>query len=106
MRCAVSVATPAARAEEDAFLREALANATRADNENLFLIDFFLERRPQPQRALEIAEREAAKRRDPGTLQRLARALERNGRGEEAARIEAEATRPLLERPATTAQQS
>lgn len=48
------------RAQEDAFLREALANQERPDNENLFLVDFFLERRPDPPRALAIAEREAS----------------------------------------------
>ena len=42
------------------FEREALANVERADNENQFLVDFFLDRRPDPARALEIAEREAA----------------------------------------------
>jgi len=63
-----------ARAEEDAFLREALANRERPDNENLFLVDFFLDRRPDPPRALAIAEREASRRGDPATLERLARA--------------------------------
>ena len=92
-----------AREQEDAFLREALANAERADNENLFLVDFFLDRRPDPARALAIAQREAAKRRDPGTLERLARSLARNGRSEEARRIEREAKRALLPRTAQAA---
>ncbi|HEX5067810.1 MAG TPA: hypothetical protein VFY49_16945 [Myxococcota bacterium] len=63
-----------ARAEEDTFLREALANQARADNENLFLVDFFLDRRPDVPRALAIAEREASRRRDPATRERLERA--------------------------------
>jgi tetratricopeptide (TPR) repeat protein len=63
-----------AREQESAFEREALANTQRADNENVFLVDFYLDRRPDPARALEIAEREAARRQDPGTLARLARA--------------------------------
>jgi predicted Zn-dependent protease len=63
-----------ARAEEQRFEREALANVERADNENLFLVDFYLDRRRDPALALALAEREAARRRDPATLERLARA--------------------------------
>ena len=47
-------------------------------------------------RALALAEREAARRRDPGTLERLARALARNGRSTEARAVENEARRALL----------
>jgi tetratricopeptide (TPR) repeat protein len=68
-----------AHAAEDRFEREALANASRPDNENHFLVDFYLDRRPDPPRALEIARREAARRADPATLARLDRALARNG---------------------------
>ena len=64
-----------AREQEGAFLREALAHVERPDNENLFLVDFYLDRRPDPARAL--AEREASRRRDPATLERLARARAR-----------------------------
>ena len=68
-----------ARAAEDRFERAALANLESADNENHFLVDFYLDRRPDPPRALEIARLEATRRADPATLARLARALERNG---------------------------
>jgi tetratricopeptide (TPR) repeat protein len=66
-----------AREQEDAFLREALTHVERPDNENLFLVDFYLDRRPDPARALALAEREASRRRDPATLERLARARAR-----------------------------
>ena len=68
-----------AREQEEAFLREALPHVDRPDNENLFLVDFYLDRRPDPARALALAEREASRRRDPATLQRLARARARVG---------------------------
>jgi tetratricopeptide (TPR) repeat protein len=67
-----------ARAEEDRFEREALANQAKSDNENGFLVDFYLDRRPDPARALAIAEREAKVRPDPPTLERLARARARS----------------------------
>jgi tetratricopeptide (TPR) repeat protein len=67
-----------ARAQEDRFEQEALANQGKSDNENVFLVDFYLERRPDPARALAIAEREAKLRPDPPTLERLARARARN----------------------------
>jgi tetratricopeptide (TPR) repeat protein len=66
-----------AREQEEAFLREASTHVERPDNENLFLVDFYLDRRPDPARALALAEREAARRRDPATLERLARARAR-----------------------------
>ncbi len=75
-----------ARAAEDAFEREALANVDAADNENAFLVDFYLDRRPDPERALALARREAARRRDAPTLERLARALARNDLGTESIR--------------------
>lgn len=68
-----------ARAAEDTFEREALENLERADNENVYLVDFYLDRRPDPARALEIARLEAARRPDPPTLARLARALRATG---------------------------
>jgi tetratricopeptide (TPR) repeat protein len=68
-----------ARAAEDRFEQAALANVGSADNENHFLVDFYLDRRPDPPRALEIARLEAARRADPATLARLDRALARNG---------------------------
>ncbi|MGH9381871.1 MAG: tetratricopeptide repeat protein [Thermoanaerobaculia bacterium] len=70
-----------AREAEDRFERTALANVDQPDNENLFLVDYYLDRRPNPSRALAIARREAARRPDPPTLERLARA-ERRHRGE------------------------
>ncbi len=76
-----------ARAAEDEFEREALENVARADNENLHLVDFYLDRRPDPARALEIARAEAQRRPDAPTLARLARALERNGDAPEARQV-------------------
>ena len=66
-----------AREQEETFLQEALSHVERPDNENLFLVDFYLDRRPDPARALALAEREASRRRDPATLERLARARAR-----------------------------
>lgn len=63
-----------ARAAEDTFLRGALAHVDRFDNENLHLVDFYLDRRPDPERAYAIARREAKRRPDPPTLARLERA--------------------------------
>jgi tetratricopeptide (TPR) repeat protein len=67
-----------ARAQEDEFEKEALANQGKSDNENVFLIDYYLDRRPDAARALAIAEREAKVRPDPPTLERLARARARS----------------------------
>ena len=78
-----------ARQAEDAFERAALANLTRADNENIHLVDFYLDRRPDPERALEIARAEAKRRPDTATLERLARALEHNGLADEARALRA-----------------
>lgn len=72
---------------EDRFERLALADSRRADNENHDLVLFYLERRPDPARALAIARREARIRRDVHTLDRLAWALYRNGRVRAAARL-------------------
>jgi tetratricopeptide (TPR) repeat protein len=73
---------PEAREEEARFEREALFNQERSDNENVFLVDYYLDRRPDPARALAIAEREATRRPDPPTLERLARARQRSGEAE------------------------
>jgi tetratricopeptide (TPR) repeat protein len=67
-----------ARAAEDAFEAAALENLEKPDNENIFLVDFYLDRRPDPLRALEIAQLEAARRPAPATLERLARARQRS----------------------------
>jgi tetratricopeptide (TPR) repeat protein len=67
----------AAREQEQRFEREALANQEQSDNENVFLVDYYLDRRPDPPRALAIALREAKRRPDPPTLERLARARAR-----------------------------
>ncbi|HKB06959.1 MAG TPA: tetratricopeptide repeat protein [Candidatus Polarisedimenticolia bacterium] len=76
-----------AAAAEDRFESLALENTGRADNENHDLVLFYLERRPDPGRALAIARREAARRRDVHTLDRLAWALFNNGRQRAAARL-------------------
>jgi tetratricopeptide (TPR) repeat protein len=68
-----------ARSAEDAFERAALANVGEPDNENVFLVDFFLDRRPDPARALEIARIEAQRRPDRATLERLERAIRHSG---------------------------
>jgi tetratricopeptide (TPR) repeat protein len=76
-----------ARAAEDTFERLALANVDNPDNENHDLVLYYLERRPDPARALAIARLEATRRQDIHTLDRLAMALEANGRHHEAARL-------------------
>jgi tetratricopeptide (TPR) repeat protein len=73
-----------ARLAEAAFEHAALQNVASADNENLQLVDFYLERRPDRARALEIARAEAERRPDAPTLERLARALEQNDLADEA----------------------
>ncbi|MEX2206323.1 MAG: tetratricopeptide repeat protein, partial [Myxococcota bacterium] len=79
-----------ARAAEEEFERAAAANVTHPDNENNHLVDFYLDRRPDPERALEIARAEAKRRPDAPTLERLARALQRNGFVEEARAVRAD----------------
>lgn len=78
-----------AREQETLFEQEALANRERPDNENLHLVDFYLDRRPAPQRALAIAKREAARREDVATLGRLARAYQATGDAERARALRA-----------------
>ena len=56
-------------------------------NENHDLVLFYLDRRPDSGRALAIARREAGRRRDVQTLDRLAWALFKNGRTRAAARL-------------------
>src|SRR5262245_29888905 len=77
----------AARAAEDRFEALALENSDKADNENHDLVLFDLERRSVPERALAIARREAGRRRDVQTLDRLAWALFKTGRTRAAARL-------------------
>src|SRR6185295_17742551 len=76
-----------ARAAEDRFETLALENTGKADNENHDLVLFYLERRPDPRRALAMARSEAGRRRDVQTLDRLAWALFKNGRGRAASRL-------------------
>jgi len=76
-----------ARRAEERFEEMALANQSLPDNENHDLVLFYLERRPDPPRALDIARHEAAIRRDVPTMDRLAWALHRNGRTGEARRL-------------------
>jgi tetratricopeptide (TPR) repeat protein len=68
-----------ARRAEERFEAIALANRSLPDNENHDLVLFYLERRPDPPRALAIARREASIRKDVPTMDRLAWALYRNG---------------------------
>jgi len=79
-----------ARAAEERFEALALQDTEKADNENHDLVLFYLERRPDPRRALAIARREAHRRRDIHTLDRLALALLKNGRPRAAIRLETE----------------
>ena len=66
----------AAREAEDEFERRALLKVTSPDSENLFLIDYYLLRRPEPARAVELARLEAARRAGPEGFERLAGAIE------------------------------
>ena len=77
-----------ARSAEGLFEALALENTFRSDNENHDLVLYYLERRDKPEKALEIARREARVRRDIHTLDRLALALHRNGRVRRARRLE------------------
>ena len=77
-----------ARAAEGLFESLSLANTLRNDNENHDLVLYYLERREEPAKALAIARREAGVRRDIHTLDRLALALQSNGRIRKARRLE------------------
>ena len=72
---------------ESTFERKALENVALADNENHDLVLYYLERRPDPSKALSIAQREAVRRRDIHTMDRLAVALAAEGHPRRAARI-------------------
>jgi tetratricopeptide (TPR) repeat protein len=77
---------PASRAEAD-FERLALGNLDKPDNENHDLVLYYLERRPDPPRALAIALREATRRKDIHTLDRLALALHACGENRRGRRL-------------------
>jgi tetratricopeptide (TPR) repeat protein len=76
-----------AQAAEDRFEAQAIRNSDGADNENHDLVLFYLDRRPDPARALALARHEAKARRDIHTLDRLAWALHRNGKSRAAERL-------------------
>ncbi|HEY3174815.1 MAG TPA: tetratricopeptide repeat protein [Candidatus Polarisedimenticolia bacterium] len=76
-----------ADAAEKLFETLASANIAKNDNENHDLVLYYLERRPDLKRALEIARMEARRRRDVHTLDRLALALHRSGRTRRARRL-------------------
>jgi len=77
----------AARASEDRFETLASANIGKHDNENHDLVLYYVERRPDPARALAIARRETTMRRDVHTMDRLALALDASGRRRAARRL-------------------
>ncbi len=79
-----------AAGQEAAFERMALEHVDAPDNENHDLVLFYLDRR-DPARALEIARREAGRRRDVQTLDRLAVALDACGHPAQARRVMREA---------------
>lgn len=66
------------------FERKSLAESTIADNSNHELIAYYIDHARQPEKALEIAEREIARRKDVFTLDCYAWALAANGRFAEA----------------------
>lgn len=76
-----------AREAEGRFERQALENVDKADNENHDLVLFYLERRPDPAKALSIARRESGRRQDIHTMDRLAVALAAGGHRRQAQRI-------------------
>lgn len=76
-----------AAGQEATFERMALEHADAPDNENHDLVLFYLGPRREPVRALEIARREAGRRRDVQTLDRLAVALEACGHPGRARRV-------------------
>src|SRR5262249_44151698 len=78
---------------ETTFERLALGNLSAADNENHDLVLFYLERRRDPQHALEIARLEATRRRDVHPLDRLAVALQAAGEERGARRVLRQALR-------------
>ena len=66
------------------FERKSLLETSRADNSNHELIFYYADYAKQPLRALEVAQREYARRHDVFTLDCYAWALHLNGRDEEA----------------------
>lgn len=76
------------------FERLALAETDGVDNANGELVRYYLEHADRPVEALEIAEREIARRRDVKTLEVYARALLANGRVAEAGAAIDEALAP------------
>ncbi len=66
------------------FERKSLLETNRADNSNHELIFYYADYANQPLKALEVAQREYARRRDVFTLDGYAWALHLNGRNEEA----------------------
>jgi tetratricopeptide (TPR) repeat protein len=76
------------KAEADAafheFEKKSLAETSIADNSNHELILYYADHAHQPQKALEVAQREFARRHDVYTLDCYAWALHANGQNEEA----------------------
>jgi tetratricopeptide (TPR) repeat protein len=72
---------------ESTFEHLALKNVENPDNENHDLVLFYLQRRPNPAKALSIARLEAGRRQDIHTLDRLALAMEATGAKGQAARL-------------------
>jgi len=66
------------------FERKSLLETNRADNSNRELIFYYADDAPQPLKALEVAEREFARRHDVYTLDSYAWALHVNSRNQEA----------------------
>lgn len=66
------------------FERKSLAESAKADNSNHELIFYYADHAKQPAKALEVAEREYARRHDVFTLDCFAWALHVNGRDQEA----------------------
>jgi len=61
---------------EDEFERRAWSNVLSPDNENRYLIDFYVLRRPDPARATLLTQLEAARRTGPEAFATLARSVE------------------------------
>ena len=66
------------------FEQKSLLESERADNSNRELIFYYADRAKQPQKALEVAQREFSRRHDVFTLDAYAWALHVNGRDQEA----------------------
>ena len=68
------------------FEQKSLLETDRADNSNRELIFYYADHASQPQKALEVAQREISRRHDVFTLDSYAWALHANGRDQEALR--------------------